>query len=75
MEQYSLQDAQTQLKHLIDQARQGKTVHILDENQQAVALIPVPQTRKPRRAGSARGRIRMSDDFDAPLSDFDAYTE
>jgi antitoxin (DNA-binding transcriptional repressor) of toxin-antitoxin stability system len=75
MEQYSLQDAQAQLQHLIDQARQGKKVYILDDNQQAVALIPVPQTRKPRRAGSARGRIRMSDDFDAPLSDFDAYTE
>jgi uncharacterized protein (DUF433 family) len=29
--------------------------------------------RKPRQFGSARGQIRMSDDFDAPLDDFKDY--
>jgi hypothetical protein len=37
-------------------------------------LVPVKQVRQPRRPGSARGMIRMTDDFDAPLEDFQEYT-
>lgn len=29
--------------------------------------------RKPAKFGSAKGKIRMSDDFDAPLDDFKDY--
>jgi antitoxin (DNA-binding transcriptional repressor) of toxin-antitoxin stability system len=74
MERYSVQDAQRQLSQLIDDAQHGKTVLILDENEQAVQLVPVhPAPSKPRKAGSARGQIHMSADFDAPLADFDEY--
>jgi antitoxin (DNA-binding transcriptional repressor) of toxin-antitoxin stability system len=69
MDRYSLRDAQAHLQQLIDDARQGKTVLILDENEQAVQLVPVATAQKPRKAGSARGLIKMSDDFDAPLTD------
>lgn len=74
MERYSLQDAQQHLQKLIDDAQHGKTVVILDENEQAVQLVPVTPT-KPRKAGSARGKIKMAADFDAPLSDFGEYME
>ena len=30
--------------------------------------------RRSRRAGSAVGRVRMADDFDAPLDDFAEYS-
>ncbi len=30
-------------------------------------------SKKRRRAGSAEGLIKMSDDFDAPLEDFEEY--
>lgn len=73
MERYSLREAQDHLQKLIDDAQHGKTVLILDENQQAVQLVPVTVTKRPRKAGSARGQIKMSADFDAPLSDFDEY--
>lgn len=75
MERYSLRDAQNQLKQLIDDAQQGKVVLILDDDNRAVQLVPVTTTIKPRKAGSARGQIKMADDFDAPLSDFDEYME
>jgi len=68
MEQYSLQDAQNQLKRLLDDAQHGKTILILDDNNQAVQLVPI-NTRKSRKAGSARGQIKLSDDFDAPIFD------
>ena len=75
MEHYSLKDAQSQLEKLLDDARQGKEILIVDENNQAVQLIPVTIPIKARKAGSARGQIKMSDDFDAPLSDFSEYME
>jgi antitoxin (DNA-binding transcriptional repressor) of toxin-antitoxin stability system len=49
-------------------------VLILDENNQAVQLAPVRAAR-PRKAGSARGLIKIAPDFDAPLPDFDEYTK
>ena len=72
-QQYSLRDAQDHLKKLVDDAQHGKTVLILDENARAVQLVPVKTTTKPRKAGSARGQIKMASDFDAPLSDFSEY--
>jgi antitoxin (DNA-binding transcriptional repressor) of toxin-antitoxin stability system len=75
MDRYSLRDAQAHLQQLIDDARQGKTVLILDENEQAVQLVPVTTPQKVRKAGSARGLIKMSEDFDAPLTDFNEYME
>jgi len=31
------------------------------------------ESKKRRKAGSAEGLIKMSDDFDAPLEDFEEY--
>jgi antitoxin (DNA-binding transcriptional repressor) of toxin-antitoxin stability system len=73
MERYSLREAQDRLRQLIDDARHGKTVLILDENEQAVQLVPVTTTQKPRKAGTARGLVKMAPNFDEPLADFDEY--
>ncbi len=73
--QYSWRDAQAHLKKLIDDAQQGQTVLIVDENDRVVQLVPLVTTTQARRAGSARGQISMSADFDAPLADFDAYMQ
>ena len=75
MESYSIRDARDHLETLIEDARQGKTVLILDEHEHAVRLVPVAVTSKPRKGGSARGQIKMAEDFDAPLADFDDYME
>lgn len=75
MERYSLRDAQDHLQKLMEDAQHGKTVLILDDEDRAVQLVPVAVTPKPRKAGSARGHIKMADDFDAPLSDFDEYMQ
>lgn len=75
MECYSLREARDQLEKLIDDARHGKTVLILDEDDQAVQLIPVAFAARPPKVGSARGQITMAPDFDVPLTDFDEYME
>jgi antitoxin (DNA-binding transcriptional repressor) of toxin-antitoxin stability system len=75
MERYSLQDALTHLQQLIDDAQHGKTVIILDAQDRAVQLVPVTRSPHARKAGSARGQIKMAPDFDEPLADFDEYME
>ncbi|QPC82806.1 hypothetical protein G4Y79_00070 [Phototrophicus methaneseepsis] len=75
MERYSLREAQDQLGKLIDEAQDGKLIVILDDQQRAVQLVPLATAKKQRQPGSARGKIRLAPDFDAPLDDFDSYTK
>ncbi|HML24481.1 MAG TPA: DUF2281 domain-containing protein [Aggregatilinea sp.] len=75
MEHYSIQEAQTDLPKLIAEARHGKTILIVSEDDQAVQLVPVPTPPKRRKAGSARGLVTLASDFDAPLADFGEYME
>ncbi|MAU11486.1 MAG: hypothetical protein CL607_16810 [Anaerolineaceae bacterium] len=70
MERYTLKEAHDQLGKLIDDAQEGNTVVIVDENERAVQLVPLATSSKPRQAGTARNRIRIAADFDAPLEDF-----
>ncbi len=44
-----------------------RVIVLYDEN------IPKGGSKKRRQAGSAEGLIKMSDDFDAPLEDFEEY--
>jgi len=70
----SVDDAGAKLAELVSAAQQGDDIVILRGQQPVARLVPITQTRGPRRAGSAAGLVQMSDDFDAPLSDFDEYT-
>jgi antitoxin (DNA-binding transcriptional repressor) of toxin-antitoxin stability system len=67
-------EAKAHLDELIDAAIQGEQVVIADGERRAVQLVPVRQAPRTRRAGTAKGQIVMSADFDAPLADFDEYT-
>ncbi|MBK8023354.1 MAG: prevent-host-death protein [Chloroflexi bacterium] len=64
---YSMQEAQNRLEQLMDDAQRGKTVVIVDEQNRMVQLVPIAAPTQPRRAGSARGKVVLAPDFDAPL--------
>lgn len=70
---YNVAEAKAHFSTLVRKALQGEEVAIARDNTPLVKLVPVGvQARTP---GSARGRIRISPDFDAPLDDFDAYRD
>lgn len=75
MHQVNVDEATLQLPTLIDAAVRGEVVLITTRDQQTIRLVPIKHTKQPRRAGSAKGMIRMTDDFDAPLDDFQEYVE
>ena len=68
----NLDEAKQHLVDLIAAAIRGEDVFIENERQ-LVQLIPVTPGERERQFGSAKGMITMSDDFDAPLADFDEY--
>lgn len=60
------------LMDLIAAALRGETVLIEGDDQTVVQLLPI-KSPGVRKAGRAKGLIAMSEDFDAPLTDFKDY--
>lgn len=70
VERYTISDARERLIQLIEAALAGEEIVIESDDQHAVQLVPLATPpRKPRVPGSARGLIRIADDFDDPLPD------
>jgi antitoxin (DNA-binding transcriptional repressor) of toxin-antitoxin stability system len=67
MQQVTPDEAKARLTELIAAALRGERVVIAEDDQHTVQLVPAPAVSRPRHAGTARGMIVMSDDFDAPL--------
>ena len=73
MYQVTPDEAKSHLSDLIEAALQGETVFIAEDDTRMVQLVPVRHPKRQRKAGSARGKVQMSDDFDAPLPEFEEY--
>ena len=70
-----LNEAKTHLPDLIDEVMNGGEVIITKDKKPIVKLVPVSQEKTQRQAGSAKGMITISDDFDEPLEEFNEYME
>lgn len=75
MKEVDIHEVTSNLNQLIDLAVGGEEVVILRDNHPIVKLVAVPSEKKcwPAKAGSAKGRVWMSDDFDEPLEEFKDY--
>lgn len=66
-----------ELEELFDAALRGEEVLITGTHDQETRIVRMVATDSnaipPRRPGSARGQIWMSDDFDEPLEEFEEY--
>ena len=73
MHTVKLQEAAGRLAELIDEVASGEDVVITRDDGAIFKIIPViPVTPSPK-FGSAKGRVHMTEDFDEPLEDFQAY--
>ncbi|MGZ3665382.1 MAG: type II toxin-antitoxin system Phd/YefM family antitoxin [Ktedonobacterales bacterium] len=73
MSQVTPDEAKSRLLELIEAALHGETVLIAEDETHVVQLVPVSRAKRQRKAGSAKGTIQMSPDFDAPLPEFEEY--
>ena len=63
----NLYEAKTQLSKLVDEAAGGEEIVIAKAGKPRARLVGLVPPRRKRRPGGAKGRIRISRDFDAPL--------
>lgn len=76
MKNYTMETAAANFNELMEHAQQGLTVNIIGSDGHEYELkLKRLQPKKPRKPGSAKGRIRLSEDFDAPLPEFEPYME
>jgi len=73
MVQVDIYHAQSQFLKIIEQVLLGVDVIIERDQQPVVKMTSVKKSRKPRKFGSAKGLIKMADDFDEPLEEFREY--
>lgn len=66
MEQVNIHAAKTQLSRLI---AEGKEVIIARYGQPVARLVPIQQLKEDRVPGTAKGKIRMRDDYFKSLPD------
>lgn len=70
MEIVNSYEAKTHLSRLIRRALDGERIVIARAGKPLVELLPYRE-KKRRRGGVWKGKIKMADDFDAPLDDLE----
>lgn len=65
----SLHDMQSQLSEILSLVSEGNTVIISDNEKPFAKIIPIVKQKRKRIAGLNKGKIRVREDFDAPLPD------
>ncbi len=74
MTHVTIHEAKTQLSKLIKQALEGEEIIIARGKEPLVKLVPLPEQRKTRQIGGARGLVEyMAENFDEPLEAFKDY--
>ena len=76
MKQVTIHEAKTHLSRLIDEALSGEEIIIARRKNPLVRLAVLPKARRGRRIGVLPNLIlRMSDEFNAPMEDWESKIE
>ena len=67
----SVYEAKSKLSQMINRALEGEEVVITRNGEDTVKLTPVPKKRD--WIGMYKGQIKIHDNFDDPLEEFDDY--
>jgi prevent-host-death family protein len=69
-----MHEAKTTLSRLVNQALKGDEIVVSKSGKALVRLVPVGASRKARRPGRWKGRVRVAGDFDElPSELLDAF--
>ena len=64
----NIHEAKTHLSRLVDEVCKGKELILAKAGKPLVKLVPLEQAKPTRTPGFLKGKIKISADFDAPLS-------
>lgn len=65
----NVHQAKTHFSKLLERVRQGEEIVIAKAGVPVARLVPFAAPVARRAPGSARGKVAIADDFDAPLPD------
>ena len=63
----NIHEAKTHFSKLVDRVIQGEEITIAKGGRPVARLVPVESRKLHRTPGSARGKIKIARNFDAPL--------
>ncbi len=63
----NLREAKSHLSRLLREVATGEDVVIAKAGKPIARLVPIDQVPKPKQLGLLRGRIKVPDDFNAPM--------
>ena len=63
----NIHEAKTHFSRLLARVAKGEEIVISKAGKPVARLVPIEETLTKRIAGSAKGSVIISDDFDAPL--------
>lgn len=69
MQTVNIHEAKTQFSRLVDAAAGGEEIVIAKAGKPAARLLPMERPKTARRFGGLKGKMRIAEDFDAPLPD------
>ncbi len=73
MQNVDISQAKQHLSELVEKTICGGEIIITKAGQPVAKIVGIPKRRKQRQFGSAKGLIKISEDFDKPLEDFKDY--
>lgn len=73
MQNIDISQATLRLPELVEKTFGGNEIIITKNGQPIAKLIGISKTKKKRQFGTAKGLIKISDDFDEPIDDFKDY--
>lgn len=73
MRQVNIHEAKTHFSKLIREVLNGDEIIIAKGNKPIAKLISIEQAKLKRKLGTAKGKFKMTSDFDLPLDDFKDY--
>lgn len=65
----NLYEAKTHLSELVERASAGEEIIIAKAGKPKARLVPLEKISRPRKPGIWKGRVWITDDFDASLPD------
>jgi len=76
MKKVTVDEAKENLDEVLEHAKEGGTVIIIGEDEQAYKLVATIIPKKgPRKAGLFKDQITITDEFYEPLPEFKPYME
>ena len=73
MHQVNIHEAKTHFSKLLREVQNGNEVIIAKGNKPIAKLVSIEQVNRGRKIGTAKDKVRIAEDFDAPLNDFEGY--